>query len=230
MSRYKLLFLSSDDFFKSALAEQLEQQKEYDILAFASDLEAEEVINNQHFDCFLVDTESLAKVDFINKLSDDNQQKPFVFFIGANTNSNVMNNNVLLDENKYIRQALYRPFALENLINILKSSLNKYEKGVGSIIKIGEFKLDQGQKQLLDDNNQVIAKLTEKEVDILRHLYKNKNQAIKKEKLLEQVWGYSPDMDTHTLETHIYRLRQKIGLMAKYLITDDKGYSIALDE
>lgn len=228
MKKYNLLFISQNDDFKNALSEQL--CIEYNKVHITDLNNAEDLISNNHFDCFLIDTEDLDKNCFINNLSAENLAKPFIFFVNANNKNNNIINSLLSDNNKnYIRQTIYRPFKLEDFFNTLNANLNKYEKGAGSIIKIGEFKLDQGHKELLNEENQVITKLTEKEVDILRYLFKNKNNSIKKEQLLEQIWGYQYFMDTHTLETHIYRLRQKIKAMAKYLITDDKGYSINID-
>ncbi|MGD9637622.1 MAG: winged-helix domain-containing protein [Alphaproteobacteria bacterium] len=231
-SKYKILFVSRDDFLKTALSEQFLQQFDYEKLSFAANDDALEIISQDHFDGFIIDLENLDKDIFVSKLSEEDQKKPMFFLMGNNSSGNIASSLLsdAQDDSNYIRHIIYRPFELEDFFDILKTSLNKYEKGAGSIVKIGEFRLDQGQRQLTDDKGEIITKLTEKEVDILRHLFKNKNLPIKKEKLLEQVWGYSPEMDTHTLETHIYRLRQKIKDMAKYLITDDKGYSITIDD
>lgn len=224
MNKYQLLLISQNHLFQSILKEQIGLFLEYEKLVLAEN-NLINLINKNHFDGFLIDTQNLAQLDFIKELSPSNQQKPFIFF--ADPNHKINPNDLLSGKN--LRQIIYCPFKLESFFEILKANLNKYEKGIGSIIKIGEFILDQGQRQLTDQHYQIIAKLTEKEVEILRYLFKHKNQAVKKEKLLEHIWGYNPDMNTHTIETHIYRLRQKIKAMAKYLITDDQGYSLMID-
>ena len=77
-------------------------------------------------------------------------------------------------------------------------------------------------------NNEVI-KLTEKEVAILKYLYKSPERIVTKNELLQEVWGYAPEVTTHTIETHIYRLRQKVeheNPEAQLIITLDGGYRL----
>ena len=71
-------------------------------------------------------------------------------------------------------------------------------------------------------------KLTEREVDILKYLYQNSDVISSKENLLENVWGYSADVTTHTIETHIYRLRQKVEEEggSQLIITENNGYRL----
>ena len=66
------------------------------------------------------------------------------------------------------------------------------------------------KKDIVNNKNNKSIKLTEKEVAIIKYLYKNRNRIVSKTELLQEVWGYSPDASTHTIETHIYRLRQKV--------------------
>jgi len=72
-----------------------------------------------------------------------------------------------------------------------------------------------------------VERLTEKEIHLLKYLYTHRNTEIKRSLLLEDVWGYGDAMDTHTLETHIYRLRQKIEedpASPQILINGVEGY------
>ena len=77
-------------------------------------------------------------------------------------------------------------------------------------------------------NPAFLIKLTEKEVTILKYLYNNTPRTVSKEELLENVWGYSVEMTTHTIETHIYRLRQKIEQYggSQVIITENNGYRL----
>ena len=77
--------------------------------------------------------------------------------------------------------------------------------------------------------NSEITKLTEKEVSILKYLYKSGAKIVSKNELLQEVWGYSPEVTTHTIETHIYRLRQKVeheDISAQLILTSDGGYQL----
>ena len=77
------------------------------------------------------------------------------------------------------------------------------------------------------NDDKEIVKLTEKEVSILQYLYKIRDRIVTKSELLQEVWGYNPDVTTHTIETHIYRLRQKVeheDKNAQLIITEEGGY------
>jgi DNA-binding winged helix-turn-helix (wHTH) protein len=101
----------------------------------------------------------------------------------------------------------------------------------GKILNIGPITLvyDSGEIQKKGFNENI--KLTEKEKEILCYLYANKDTIVSKNALLDDIWGYSEELETHTLETHIYRLRQKIEIdptEPEILVTDDKGYKLNL--
>ena len=75
-------------------------------------------------------------------------------------------------------------------------------------------------------------KLTEKETAILAFLHRTRQRAVPRQELLREVWGYNPAVTTHTLETHVYRLRRKIEEIpakARLLITEPGGYRLAPD-
>ena len=83
---------------------------------------------------------------------------------------------------------------------------------------------------MLVDGNQKKIRLTEKETNILKYLYRAGAKAVSREELLAEVWGYNAGVTTHTLETHVYRLRQKIEPdpgNARLLLTEAGGYRLA---
>ena len=85
------------------------------------------------------------------------------------------------------------------------------------------------KKDIYNQRNKEVIKLTEKEVAIIKYLYRNKDKIVGKNELLQEVWGYSPDVTTHTIETHIYRLRQKVeheDESAQLIKTEDGGYKL----
>ncbi len=92
-----------------------------------------------------------------------------------------------------------------------------------SEIIFGEYSLIKNQKILKKGDQEIF--LTDKEVDIIVFLSNNLSEYISKEVLLKEVWGYRSDITTHTLETHIYRLRQKIG-DDNFLNFDNSGYKL----
>ena len=95
-----------------------------------------------------------------------------------------------------------------------------------SSIKIKEYLLNKNEKKLTKNNNEII--LTEKEIQLLE-LFLNVKKPISKDKILSSVWNYSSDADTHTVETHIYRLRKKINdkfLDENFIVNKKDGYSL----
>lgn len=116
-----------------------------------------------------------------------------------------------------------RPLKLLDLLGRLKNL--PYSQA----IPFSDFVLSLREKVLTNLKTQQEQRLTEKECQLLRLFCLNKGQDISKEKLMREVWGYHPDAETHTLETHIYRLRQKIEEdpnAPKILLNGKEGYFI----
>lgn len=100
--------------------------------------------------------------------------------------------------------SLAQPLHFLNLLHLLESLPYRQE------ITFSHFSLDLREKVLKNLKNNTPQRLTEKEGQLLRFFYQNQGIELSKETLLQEIWGYHPDAETHTLETHIYRLRQKL--------------------
>ncbi len=103
----------------------------------------------------------------------------------------------------------------------------KSQKNALKPIRTKKFTIDPKKNSFLKENASSAARLTEKEMDILIYLHDSHPKKIQRQDLLDHVWGYAHDVETHTLETHIYRLRQKIEdnpAAPEILMTDDEGY------
>ncbi len=118
------------------------------------------------------------------------------------------------------------------LIARLRTLLRLHESSLDAVFTLGPWQFQPAQK-LLRDAKGVKVWLTAKEVDILRHLQRAGGY-VTKQALLSDVWGYNPSVSSHTLETHIYRLRQKIEADpydARLLLTvAGQGYRLASAE
>jgi hypothetical protein len=116
-----------------------------------------------------------------------------------------------------------KPLILNNLKNNIDLILNRIlDKNIINLNEI--FDLNIENKILSNKFNNTQFYLTDKEFNIIRRLYNN-NHVTKKE-LLKEIWNYNESLDTHTLETHIYRLRQKTGTNFELIISKDEGYCI----
>lgn len=105
---------------------------------------------------------------------------------------------------------VFKPLQLSHLLNQIKSGINVFENSADGFLHFGEYELHPVDKDILNTITGKSAKLTEREVSIIQYLYKSRGKAVSKNELLQNVWEYSGDVTTHTIETHIYRLRKKV--------------------
>lgn len=123
----------------------------------------------------------------------------------------------------------FKPLVLSQLLNQIKSSINLFENSEDGFLHFGEYELHPVDKEILNIRTKITVKLTEREVSILRYLYKSRGKAVGKTEFLQNVWEYSSDVSTHTIETHIYRLRKKVEQTtsgAQLINAEDGGYRL----
>jgi DNA-binding response OmpR family regulator len=123
-----------------------------------------------------------------------------------------------------------KPFRFAVLLARIRAQLRSHEQSEDAIFRIGRYEFRPAAKLLIDERQRKI-RLTEKETSILKYLYRAGDKPVTREELLTEVWGYNAGVTTHTLETHVYRLRQKIEPEpggAKLLLTETGGYRLAL--
>jgi DNA-binding response OmpR family regulator len=122
-----------------------------------------------------------------------------------------------------------KPFRLGELLARLRAHLRQHEHSEDALIPIGPYIFKPNVKMLVDEKAGKKIRLTEKETAILKYLYRAEQRPVGRETLLGEVWGYNAGVTTHTLETHVYRLRQKIEkdpAKAQILVTDAGGYKL----
>ena len=112
----------------------------------------------------------------------------------------------------------------------LRAQLRQHEQSEDAIFTLGPYTFKPSIKILVTADDKKI-RLTEKETNILKFLYRATEDVVPRDILLHEVWGYNAGVTTHTLETHIYRLRQKIEPdpgKASILITENGGYRLSM--
>lgn len=157
--------------------------------------------NNSHFTEDLKTQIELNLKNFVVYLTED---KDILFDI------------IMLDEGSNHKATkipvlnIKKPLSLNTLLNELQSVINRFENSQEGFLEFNCYELRPSQKEILNKENNHLTKITELEVSILKYLYKVGNKITSKKDLLQEVWGYNQEATTHTVETHIYRLRQKI--------------------
>ena len=165
-------------------------------------------------------TNSIILSKFIHKdylLKNENiDKKKIIFLLKKNENFNKINNT----------QYIFYPFNVYDLVEKINTELIKQKYNDQSFIKVLNYSLDINSRIISNDAGRL--KLTEREVDII--LFLNDHKKPQKVNVLQnQVWKYSSELETHTVETHIYRLRKKIIDKFKddnFILSDENGYSI----
>lgn len=122
-----------------------------------------------------------------------------------------------------------KPYKFAVLLARIRAQLRSHEHSEGAVFRLGAYEFRPAAKLLIDQNQKKV-RLTEKETNILKYLYRAGEKPVSREELLAEVWGYNAGVTTHTLETHVYRLRQKIEsdpANARLLLTEAGGYKLA---
>jgi DNA-binding response OmpR family regulator len=121
-----------------------------------------------------------------------------------------------------------KPFKFQVLLARVRAHLRSHEASEDATFQIGPYEFRPAMKELVTPDDKKI-RLTEKETNILKYLYRSGSKAVGREELLHEVWGYNSGVTTHTLETHVYRLRQKIEpdpSNARLVVTESGGYRL----
>jgi DNA-binding response OmpR family regulator len=121
-----------------------------------------------------------------------------------------------------------KPFRFAVLLARIRAQLRQHEASEDAVFSVGPYSFRPGSKMLTGANARKV-RLTEKETAILKYLYRAGDRVIGRDTLLGEVWGYNAGVTTHTLETHVYRLRQKIErdpAAAQILVTEPGGYRL----
>jgi DNA-binding response OmpR family regulator len=151
-------------------------------------------------------------------------RSPILMLTGADTDS-----DAILGLDSGANDYIVKPFRLSVLLARLRAQLRQHEQSEDAVFTIGPYTFRPSAKLLVDGGGRKKVRLTEKETAILKYLYRAGAKVIGRDTLLGEVWGYNAGVTTHTLETHIYRLRQKIErepAKAEILVTEPGGYRL----
>ncbi len=227
-SERPVLIVDDDTDLRLTLAEQLGVDGEFSAVEAANLEEAEEKIaaKDARFDAVILDVRlpDGDGRDFCIKLRRQGHKMPVIMLTGSDAESDVVRG---LDSgaNDYIA----KPFRLNELLARLRAQLRIFENSEDAVFTIGPYTFRPSAKLLQDPAKNRRIRLTEKEAAILKFLYRAGDRAVARQVLLNEVWGYNAAVTTHTLETHIYRLRQKIEpdpANARLLVTEGGGYRL----
>lgn len=225
MTERSILLVDDDSDLREALTEQLSLYEEFTIIQEESAAAGIKSARDSHIDLLIMDV-GLPDMDgreAVKLLRKGGFKSPIIMLTGHDTDSDTIL-GLEAGANDYIA----KPFKFAVLLARIRAQLRQHEQSEDAVFSVGHYSFRPAQKLLIEEDGSKV-RLTEKETAILKYLYRADQKVITRDVLLEEVWGYNSGVTTHTLETHIYRLRQKIEKdpsNATLLVTDSGGYKL----
>ncbi len=228
MSGPKRVLLVDDDLtLQSLLAEQLEATREFATTCVNDGAAAIDLAQRELFDLILLDV-GLPDGDgreICRTLRSQGVRTPVIMLTAADSEADTIH-GLEAGANDYVA----KPFKMGVLIARVRAQLRQFEQSEDAVFAIGPYSFRPANKLLLDNEKAgKKVRLTEKETAILKYLLRAGQKPVPRDTLLAEVWGYNAGVSTHTLETHVYRLRQKIERnpgAAQLLLTEPGGYRL----
>ncbi len=221
----KILLVDDENELRSALAEQLSLYDEFEVVQADSATKAVQAAKGDHLDLVVMDV-GLPDMDgreAVKLMRKAGFKAPVIMLTGHDSDSDTIL-GLEAGANDYVT----KPFRFAVLLARVRAQLRQHEASEDAVFNVGQFSFRPASKLLVSEKGSKV-RLTEKETAILRFLYRSGQKPVSREVLLQEVWGYNSGVTTHTLETHIYRLRQKIEKdpsNASLLVTEGGGYKL----
>jgi len=222
----KVLLVDDDDELRTALGEQLELHEEFVTDMAATGAQGLEIAKSGHYDILLLDVglPDMDGRDACRLMRRNGVKSPIIMLTAQDSDA-----DTILGLDAGANDYITKPFKIAILLARMRAHLRQHEQSDDAVFTIGPYSFRPSAKLLIDESRNRKVRLTEKETAILKYLYRTGDRMVKRETLLGEVWGYNAGVKTHTLETHVYRLRQKIERdpsKAAILVTDPGGYRL----
>ncbi len=221
----KILLVDDDEDLREALSEQLVMTEDFDVFEASTGTEANEKAKAGLYDLVILDV-GLPDTDgreLCRRMRKQGVKCPILMLTGHDTDA-----DTILGLESGANDYVTKPFKFPVLLARIRAQLRQHEQSEDAIFQLGPYTFKPSMKLLMTEDERKI-RLTEKETNILKYLYRTTKNVVARDILLNEVWGYNAGVTTHTLETHIYRLRQKIEpdpSNARILVTESGGYRL----
>jgi DNA-binding response OmpR family regulator len=225
MNKRRIVLVDDDADLRKTLVDQLNHYREFDLVEGGTAADALSKVRESHVDLMLLDV-GLPDMDgreAVKILRREGFKSPIIMLTAQDSDS-----DEILGLESGANDYVTKPFRFSVLLARIRAALRQHDQSEDVVFTIGQYSFQPAAKVLeATDGNKV--RLTDKETSILKYLYRQGPKTITRDVLLKEVWGYNNRVTTHTLETHIYRLRQKIERdpsNARLLVTEDGGYRL----
>jgi DNA-binding response OmpR family regulator len=221
-----ILVIDDDDDLREVLCEQLQASGEFSAVGAATAKEGVEAAIRHRPDLILLDLDLPDRNgrEVCASLRAEGVTAPVIMLTAADSEG-----DTILGLNAGASDYVTKPFKFTILVARIRAQLRAHEQSEDAVFHIGPYEFHPADRILLDERGKKL-RLTDKEANILKYLYRAGAKPVARDELLAEVWGYNAGVTTHTLETHVYRLRQKIEPdpgHARLLVTEGGGYRLA---
>ncbi|NBC19446.1 MAG: response regulator [Alphaproteobacteria bacterium] len=226
MSGTKTILLIDDDKdMREALAEQFDMHDGFETLQAGTAGAGIDLAVSERIDLILLDIDlpDMDGREACKQMRAKSVSVPIVMLTGQDTDA-----DAILGLDSGANDYVTKPFRFAVLLARVRAQMRSFEQSEDATFQIGPYEFQPSMKVLQSGESRRI-RLTEKETNILKYLYRAGGKTVEREELLSEVWGYNANVTTHTLETHVYRLRQKIEAdpaNARILLTESGGYRL----
>lgn len=225
MAARTILIVDDDNDLRQTLVEQLALYEEFRIVDADTATKGVQAARAGIVDLMIMDV-GLPDMDgreAVRLLRKSGFKAPIIMLTGHDTDS-----DTILGLESGANDYVTKPFRFAVLLARVRAQLRQHENSEDVTLNVGPYVFKPSQKLLVDKKGSKL-RLTEKETAIIKYLYRAGDKVVTRDILLEEVWGYNSGVTTHTLETHVYRLRQKIERdpsNAEILVTESGGYKL----
>ena len=225
-SAKRILLVDDDEALRQSLAEQLQLHEEFETAEASDGASGLAAAREGSFAAVLLDVglPDMDGRDLCRLMRREGVRCPIIMLTAAGTDA-----DAILGLDSGANDYVTKPFRLGVLLARLRAQLRQFEQSEDAVFTIGPYLFRPAAKLLLIEEKNRKIRLTEKETAILKYLYRAGDKVVGRDTLLGEVWGYNAGVTTHTLETHVYRLRQKIERdpsNAEILVTEPGGYRL----
>lgn len=222
----KILLVEDDEALSKALCEQLELHEEFETIAVQNGVDGLAAAKTQPFDLLILDV-GLPDMDGRNVcklMRRAGVNAPIIMLTGADSEA-----DTILGLDSGANDYITKPFRIGVFLARIRAQMRQHERSEDATFQIGPYSFRPSNKMLVEPESERKIRLTEKETAILKFMFRSGDRVVSRDVLLDEVWGYNSGVTTHTLETHVYRLRQKIEQdpsNTELLVTEPGGYRL----